>query len=134
MLLSCLLCLQITFKIESLIPTRVESSSLDFGFQPILLVRKQCNLDIRVTQPIQVPGSKLLPLQQQQLQIHLPLGYLDYFQLQCLGGEVVVETEVDVAALLGGLPLLVTVQVQEGEGATLQERKLERRKIKSEEK
>ena len=54
---------QVTFKVESFVPFRVESSPLDLCLQPVFLVRQEGDPHIRVTQPIGITGSQVFTLQ-----------------------------------------------------------------------
>ena len=59
-----ILCMS-TFKVESLIPPWVESSSLNLCLQPVFLIRQKGYPHIGVTQPIHVTGYKVSTLMAQ---------------------------------------------------------------------
>ena len=51
-----------TFEVECLVPPGVECPPLDLGLEPVLLVRKQGNADVGVTQTVRVLGSQVAGL------------------------------------------------------------------------
>ena len=142
-----------TFKVECFVPAGVQGLSLDLGLQLVFLVRHQCDPNVGVAETIGVPGRQVPALtsdmiyqlkafQQEPglvIMSHInyqpttnvcgPLQqgpqYLNDLQLESLCWIFVLNVEVDVSALLAGLPGLVRVEGEQSEGAVLQETQLE---------
>lgn len=54
----------ITFEVKGLVPPRVEGPPLDLGLQPMLLVRQECDADVRVAQAVGVLRRQVASLQE----------------------------------------------------------------------
>ena len=80
----------LTFKVEGLIPARVECSPLYLGLESVLLVGQQRHPHVRVRQPVRVLRREVLRLWDMGIVIKLCIGYMwlkasPAVELTCLG-------------------------------------------------